>query len=398
VAKLNARFVETARPGKYGDASAKGLQLVVAPTGARRWVLRFMSQGKSREMGLGAFPEVSLADAREKALAARKLVKNGVDPIADRQRDQGLPTFGELADEVVAEQSRGFRNEKHRAQWTMTLTVYAAPLRSKPVDRVQTSDVLAVLNPIWLEKPETASRLRGRIERVLNAAKAKGYRTGENPAAWRGHLENLLPRQSKLSRGHHAALPYADVPAFVARLRDREAVAALALEFAILTATRSGEVLNARWAEIDLDAKVWTVPAARMKAGREHRVPLSDPALSILAKLSATKVSEFIFPGQRRDGPLSGMAMEMVLRRMGVADHVTVHGFRSSFRDWAGNETHFPRELPEHALAHVIGDKAEQAYRRGDALEKRRSLMDAWASQCEPRAGTVIELRPLIRR
>lgn len=398
MAKLNARFVETARPGKYGDASAKGLQLVVAPTGARRWVLRFMSQGKSREMGLGAFPEVSLADAREKALAARKLVKNGVDPIADRQRDQGLPTFGELADEVVAEQSRGFRNEKHRAQWTMTLTVYAAPLRSKPVDRVQTSDVLAVLNPIWLEKPETASRLRGRIERVLNAAKAKGYRTGENPAAWRGHLENLLPRQSKLSRGHHAALPYADVPAFVARLRDREAVAALALEFAILTATRSGEVLNARWAEIDLDAKVWTVPAARMKAGREHRVPLSDPALSILAKLSATKVSEFIFPGQRRDRPLSGMAMEMVLRRMGVADHVTVHGFRSSFRDWAGNETHFPRELPEHALAHVIGDKAEQAYRRGDALEKRRSLMDAWASQCEPRAGTVIELRPLIRR
>jgi integrase len=375
MAKLNARFVETAKPGKYGDASTKGLQLVVAPTGARKWVLRFMSQGKAREMGLGALPEVGLADARDKALAARKLVKNGVDPIADRQRDQGLPTFGELADEVVAEQSRGFRNDKHKVQWAMTLTVYAAPLRPKPVDKVETADVLAVLKPIWLEKPETASRVRGRIERVLNAAKAKGYRTGENPAAWRGHLENLLPKQSKLSRGHHAALPYAEVPAFVARLQDREAIAALALEFAILTAARSGEVLNARWEEIDLDAKVWTIPPARTKAAREH-------------------------PGQRRSRPLSVMAMEMVLRRMGVADDVTVHGFRSSFRDWAGNETHFPRELAEHALAHVIGDKAEQAYRRGDALEKRRGLMAAWAAHCEPRTagGTVIELRSLIHR
>jgi len=396
MAKLNARFVETAKPGKYGDASTKGLQLVVAPTGARKWVLRFMSQGKAREMGLGAFPEVGLADARERALAARKLVKEGVDPIADRQRDRNPPTFGELADEVVAEQSKGFRNDKHKAQWAMTLTVYAAPLRDKPVDKVETSDVHAVLRPIWQTKPETASRIRGRIERVLNAAKAKGYRTGENPAAWRGHLENLLPKQSKLSRGHHAALPYADVPAFVARLREREAVAALALEFAILTAARSGEVLIARWEEIDLEAKVWTIPPERMKAAREHRVPLSDPALSILAKLSAAKVSDFIFPGQRRNRPLSAMAMEMVLRRMGVADDATVHGFRSSFRDWAGNETHFPRELAEQALAHVIGDKAEQAYRRGDALEKRRKLMDAWASHCEPRAGTVIKLHQVM--
>jgi integrase len=400
MAKLTARFVETAKPGKYGDASTKGLQLVVAPTGARKWVLRFMSQGKAREMGLGALPEVGLADARDKALAARKLVKDGVDPIADRQRGQGLPTFGELADEVVAEQSRGFRNDKHKAQWKMTLTVYAAPLRDKPVDKVETADVLAVLKPIWLEKPETASRVRGRIERVLNAAKAKGYRTGENPATWRGHLENLLPRQSKLSRGHHAALPYADVPAFVARLHEREAIAALALEFALLTAARSGEVLNARWEEIDLDAKVWTIPPARTKAAREHRVPLSDAAMEILTKLSADQVSQFVFPGQRRNRPLSVMAMEMVLRRMGVADDVTVHGFRSSFRDWAGNETHFPRELAEHALAHVIGDKAEQAYRRGDALEKRRALMAAWAAHCEPRAagGTVIKLRPVIHR
>ena len=393
MAKLNARFVETAKPGKYGDASTKGLQLVVAPTGARKWVLRFMSQGKAREMGLGSFPEVGLADAREKALAARKLVKDGVDPIADRQRDRGVPTFGELADEVVAEQSKGFRNDKHKAQWAMTLTVYAAPLRAKPVDKVETVDVLAVLRPIWLEKPETASRVRGRIERVLNAAKAKGFRTGENPAAWRGHLENLLPKQSKLSRRHFAALPYADVPAFLAKLREREAVAALALEFAILTAARSGEVLNARWEEIDFDTKVWAIPAPRTKSGREHRVPLSDPAMVVLAKLLAAKVSEFVFPGQRPHRPLSNMSMEMVLRRMGLADDITTHGFRSSFRDWAGNETHFSRELAEHALAHVIGDKAEQAYRRGNALEKRRALMDAWASFCAPRRGDVIELK-----
>jgi integrase len=396
MAKLNSRFVETAKPGKYGDASTKGLQLVVAPTGARRWVLRFMSQGKAREMGLGSFPAVGLADARQKAFAARKLAKEGVDPIADRQRDRGIPTFGELADEVVKEQSKGFRNEKHKAQWAMTLRVYAAPLRSKPVDKVETVDVLAVLQPIWLEKPETSSRVRGGIERVLNAAKAKGYRTGENPAAWRGHLENLLAKQSKLSRGHHAALSYTDVPAFVARLREREAVAAVALEFTILTAARSGEVLNARWEEIDLDAKVWTIPPARMKSAREHRVPLSDPALSILAKLSSPRVSEFVFPGQRPHRPLSVTAMAAVLRRMGDAD-VTAHGFRSGFRDWAGNETHFPRELAEHALAHVIGDKAEQAYRRSDALTKRRALMDAWATYCEP-SGADEKITPLRRK
>jgi integrase len=226
--------------------------------------------------------------------------------------------------------------------------------------------------------------VRGRIERVLNAAKAKGFRVGENPAAWRGHLENLLPRQKKLARGHHAAMHYAEVPAFVARLRQREALAAMALEFAILTATRSGEVLGARWSEIDLGAKVWTVPPERMKAGREHSVPLSKSALTILRKATDAKVSNFVFPGQQSGRPLSVMAMDMILRRM--KEPVTVHGFRSSFRDWAGNETHFPRELAEHALAHVIGDKAEQAYRRGDALEKRRKLMDAWAAYCEPKA------------
>jgi integrase len=382
--KLTARKVETAKPGKYGDGG--GLQLAVASTGARKWVLRFLWGGKAREMGLGSYPEIGLAEARDKALAARKLARSGVDPIAERQEDKRVPTFGDLAEEVVTEQGKSFRNAKHRAQWKMTLEIYAAPLRPKAVDAITTEDVLGVLKPIWTEKAETASRLRGRIERVLNAAKAKGFRSGENPAAWRGHLENLLPKRQKLARGHHAAMPYPDVPAFVARLREREAVAALALEFAILTAARSGEVLGARWSEIDLAAKVWIIPPKRMKAAREHRVPLSERALAILKRAEAAKTSHLVFPGQSAGRPLSVMAMDMVLRRMGAG--VTVHGFRSSFRDWAGNETHFPRELAEHALAHVMGDKAEQAYRRGDALEKRRKLMDAWAAYCEPKAAS----------
>jgi integrase len=393
--KLTARKVETAKPGKYGDGG--GLQLAVSPSGARKWVLRYMRQGVPREMGLGGYPEVSLAVAREKALEGRRLARIGVDPIAERRKDRGVPTFSELADEIADQLSKGFRNEKHKAQWKMTLTVYAEPLRAKPVDKIETADVLAVLRPIWQKKPETASRLRGRIERVLNAAKAKGHRTGENPAAWRGHLENLLPKQGKLTRGHHAALPYVEVPAFVAKLREREAVAAMALEFAILTAARSGEVLGAKWGEIDFNTKVWSIPPERTKAAREHRVPLSKPALAILKKLDAAKVSDFVFPGQRAGKPLSVMALDMVLRRMGIG-HATVHGFRSGFRDWAGNETHFSRELAEHALAHVIGDKAEQAYRRSDALEKRRKLMDAWAAFCEAKPSKIVELRPGARR
>jgi integrase len=269
----------------------------------------------------------------------------------------------------------------------MTLQHYAAPLRCRPVDQINTADVLAVLKPLWLQKPETASRLRGRIEAVLDAAKAQGHRSGENPAAWRGHLAHLLPKRGKLTRGHHAAMNYCDVPEFIGRLHERDAIAALALEFCVLTATRSGEVLGARWSEIDFEGKVWTVPASRMKAAREHRIPLSDRALTIVKMLAEVKTGDLVFPGQRSGKPLSGTAMEMVLRRMKI-DSVTVHGFRSAFRDWAGNETHFPREVAEAALAHVIGDKAEQAYRRGDALEKRRALMEAWAGFCEPNAGS----------
>jgi integrase len=389
--RLSARKVETAKPGKYSDGG--NLYLIVSATGARKWVLRFTHRGRPKEMGLGSATDVPLADARDKADAARRIVAKGLNPIEERERSADTPTFGTVADDVRESLSAGFRNEKHKAQWRMTLETYAAPLRGKPVDAITTDDVLSVLKPIWLEKPETASRLRGRIEKVLDAAKAQGHREGENPARWRGHLDHLLSRPSKLTRGHHAAMAYEAVPDFVGQLRDREATAALALEFCILTAARTGEVLGAKWSEIDLEKKLWTVPPARMKAGREQRVPLPRRAIWILESLAHTKVGEYVFAGQQTGKPMSSMAMEMMLRRMKVQD-ATVHGFRSSFRDWAGNESSFPREIIEAALAHVIGDKAEQAYRRGDALEKRRTLMEAWAAYCEPRTiGNIVQLR-----
>src|SRR6195256_2793864 len=389
--KLTARKVETAKPGKYSDGG--NLYLVVSETGSRKWVLRFTWRGRAKEMGLGNVAGVPLADAREKAASVRRKIAQGLNPIEERKRDGGIPTFGEMADDVRETLSAGFRNEKHKSQWKSTLETYAAPLRAKPVDTIATDDVLAVLKPIWTTKAETASRVRGRIEKVLDAAKAKGFREGENPARWRGHLDHLLPRPSKLSRGHHAAMPYEEVAAFIAKLRERDATSALALELCILTAARSGEILGMRWSEIDFDKKIWTVPAARMKAGREHRVPLASRAVEMLRQLEKVNTGEFVFPGQARNKPLSNMAMEMVLRRMKIED-ATVHGFRSRFRDWAGNVSNFPREITETALAHVIGDKAEQAYRRSDALEKRRKLMEAWAHYCEPKPiSNVISIR-----
>jgi integrase len=388
--KLTARKVETAKPGKYSDGG--NLYLIVSETGARKWVLRFTWRGRAKEMGLGSAASVPLADAREKAASARRKIAQGVNPIEARKRDGGIPTFGEMADDVRETLSAGFRNEKHKAQWKSTLETYAAPLRGKPVDTITTDDVLTVLKPMWTTKAETASRVRGRIEKVLDASKAKGFREGENPARWRGHLDHLLPKPSKLTRGHHPAMPYEEVAALVAKLRQREATAALALELCILTAARSGEILGMRWPEIDFEKKIWTVPAQRMKAGREHRVPLSPRAVAILRQLEKLKGGEFVFTGRARNKPLSNMAMEMVLRRMKI-EGATVHGFRSSFRDWAGNVSHFPREVTETALAHVIGDKAEQAYRRSDALEKRRKLMEAWASYCEAKkVGDVVQI------
>jgi integrase len=256
-----------------------------------------------------------------------------------------------------------------------------------PVDAIDTEAVLSVLKPFWTRAPETASRLRGRIEQILDAAEARGFinRNKANPARLRGHLDKLLPKRAKLTRGHFAAMPYGEVPAFAASLREHPTTAARALEFCILTAARSGEALAARWDEIDFAGKIWTVPPARTKAAREHRVPLTDRALAILEEMKAGRTSDHVFPGRRPGRPLSGMAFEMLLRRIGSP--YTAHGFRSSFRDWAGNETHYPREFAEHALAHVIGDKAEQANRRSDALARRRELMDAWARHCEKTAG-----------
>jgi integrase len=395
--KLTARAAATAKPGRYCDG--RGLWLVVLPSGARKWVFRFTFAGRVTEMGLGGHG-TTLAEARKKADEARKVIAAGRNPIEAKREAERVaaakPTFGQCAEALLAAKASEWRNEKHRQQWAMTLETYAAPLRSRPVVEIDTEAVLGVLQPLWRTTPETASRLRGRIEAVLDAARAKGYipRNEANPARWRGHLDKLLAKRQKLTRGHHAAMAFDDVPEFIGKLRKREATAALALEFLILTAARSGEVLGARWAEIDLDAKVWAVPAARMKAGREQRVPLSCRALAILEAVAKGRTGEFIFAGQKTGKPLSGMAMEMVLRRM-KADAVTVHGFRSAFRDWCGEATSFPRELAEAALAHVAGDATERAYRRGDALEKRRGLMEAWAAFCEPRADSnVVRMWP----
>jgi integrase len=275
----------------------------------------------------------------------------------------------------------------------MTLRDYAAPLRRLPVDKIVTDDVLLVLKPLWNVKPETGSRVRGRIERVLDAARAQGLRSGENPARWRGHLDQLLPKRQLLTRGHHAAMNYTELSAFMTNLQARQAVAARALEFAILTAARSGEVLGARWEEFDLDQAVWTVPATRMKGGREHRVPLSQCALKIVKAMHEARNCDFVFPGQRPGKPLSVMALEMVLRRMKI-QNATVHGFRSAFRDWAAERTNFSNEVCEAALAHVIENKAEAAYRRGDLFDKRRKLMDAWAAFCAtPQTGRIVAFR-----
>ncbi|PSC03855.1 integrase [Alsobacter soli] len=403
--RLKARQVETiTQYGRHSDGG--GLYLSVAD-GGRRWVFRYRDPNtkKVREMGLGAAPGrdrpgVSLADARRKAEDARRLLSQGVDPLGAKQEAKAavkpirIPTFKEVADGLIESLRPGWRSEKHASQWEATLDAYAAKLQPMPVNAIATEHVLEALRPIWNEKPETARRVRGRIEAVLAAATAHGHRSGANPAQWRHHLDKLLAKRPKLSRGHHAAMPYDEVPAFVARLREAGSVSALALEFTILTAARSGEVLGAEWSEIDMEKSLWSVPAGRMKSGRRHTVPLSQAALEVLRKVRLVAEGAAVFPGPRdRRRGMSNMALEMTLRRMKV-DDVTVHGFRSSFRDWAGDHTAFPRELLETALAHTIRDETERAYRRGDALEKRRQLMAAWADFCaQTQVKNVVPLR-----
>jgi integrase len=382
-----------------------GLYLRVSPTGSKSWVFRFQLDGKRRDMGLGSFPDISLADARQRAAEHRKQLHDGIDPLAAKAAQQEAQrlaeargrTFREVAEELIRNKQAGWRNDTHRQQWESTLSRYAYPvLGDLSVSAIDTGLVMQVLIPIWSSKTETASRVRGRIEMVLDAAKAHGYRQGENPARWRGHLDGLLPKRSKV-RGvkHLAALPYDEVPAFVTALRSREGMSVRVLEFVMLTAARSGEALGARWGEIKLTERIWTVPAERMKAGREHRVPLSDAATAVLDEVRALALTRDgkldpnapVFPGKRRALPLSRPVMGKLLRRMGRTD-LTVHGFRSAFSDWCAERTAYPREVVEMALAHAIENRVEAAYRRGDLFEKRRQLMAAWGQFCTTPAPT----------
>ncbi|CAJ0890796.1 hypothetical protein AMST5_04080 [freshwater sediment metagenome] len=386
--KLSARKAASLGPGIHSDG--EGLYLVVSPeTLSRNWIYRFSWRGRRPEMGLGSMGMgVGLADARAARDEARRLLRAGINPIAARREakaeKEGRKTFGEVADALFEAKMKGWRHPRHAKAWRVSLEQAAAPLRPIPVNEVDTEAVLRVLKPIWLRTPDMGARLRSRLEMVLDAAAAQGLRSGENPARWRGHLKHLLPSRPKLEKQHFAALPYADVPGLIAKLRDEETATARALEFLILTAARKTEVLGATFSEIDRDSRVWIVPARRMKSGREHRVPLCDRAFEILSEAESRRVSDYIFPGRRRGSPLSHITMQGALDRAGVKG-ATIHGFRSSFRDWAGNETHFPREVAEVALAHAVGDETERAYRRADALEKRRELMDAWARYCEPK-------------
>lgn len=390
--KLTVRQVETLdKPGRYAGGS--GLYLQVAAGGSKSWLFRYMLDGKATAMGLGSASIVTLAEARDLAIEQKRVLQTGRDPITERKNARAAAkleaarsiTFQKAAEQYIAAHRAGWKNAKHAAQWTSTLETYAYPvIGDLPVAAIDTGLVLQVIEPIWETKTETASRVRSRIENILSWATVRGYRGGDNPARWRGHLEKSLPARSKVRKvKHHAALPYTEIGTFMASLSQREGIAARALEFAILTATRSGEVLNAQWPEFDLDRAEWTIPADRMKAGREHRVPLSDRALFILRQMGKDfGFDGCVFPGQKPGKPLSGMAFAMILRRMGHND-ITAHGFRSTFRDWAAEQTAYPREVAEMALAHTIPDRTEAAYRRGDMLEKRRRMMRDWAGFCE---------------
>jgi integrase len=390
----------------YADGA--GLYLQVTGDGGKSWIYRFSLRGKPREMGLGSLTAVSLADARAKAATCRALRQDGVDPIEARRAQHAQAaldaakaiTFKEAAERYIAAHKAGWKAAKHAGLWENTLVTYAYPVIGKvSVQAVDTGLVLKILEPIWSTKPETAGRVRGRIEAVLDWAKSRGLRRGENPARWRGHLQYQLPARSKVRRvKHHAALPYADLPAFMVALREQDGIGARALEFTILTASRTGEIIGATRDEANAAEKLWTVPAVRMKAGREHRVPLSSRAVAILEEMTDPRNGQhkFVFPGGKHGKPLSNMAMAQVLKRM-ERDGITVHGFRSTFRDWAAERTGYPNEVVEMALAHAVSDKVEAAYRRGDLFEKRRRLMDDWEAYCnEPKVegqGEVVPMR-----
>lgn len=388
--------------GLYAVGGVAGLHLQVLPSGARSWILRVMIGGKRRDMGLGGYPDVPLAQAREKAREARETIAQGIDPVAQRaaarsalaaQRGASI-SFDECARKYIEAKAPEWKNAKHVAQWVTTLDTYASPIVGKlQVRDVTLSHIVRILEPIWTTKTETATRLRGRIENVLDWATVRGYRHGENPARWKGHLDKILAKPGKVAKvEHHAALAVDDIGAFMKNLRTREGIAARALEVLILTATRSGEIRGATWGEIDEANATWTIPGERMKAGKEHRVPLSPKVLEILRDLPRLADNPLVFPAPRAKGPLSDMTLTAVMRRMEV--DAVPHGFRSTFRDWAAERTNYPREVAEMALAHTIGDKVEAAYRRGDLFEKRRRMMDDWARFCDTvrKAGEVVPL------
>lgn len=376
--------------GYYPDGG--GLYLQVTESGAKTWIYRYTIAGRTRDMGLGSFAALSLGEARVKAGEYRNMKAAGLDPVEQRKAKQAAAaleaararTFDQCAKEYIETHKQAWKNSKHAAQWTATLDTYAAPVIGHlSVQDIDTECIRKVLEPIWITKTETATRVRGRIESILDWAKVCGYRTGENPARWRGHLDQLLPKRSKVQRvKHHPALPYDEIGAFMVELRKRGGVAALALEFTILCLSRTGETIGAKGPEVDLAKKAWTIPADRMKAGKEHRVPLSDRAVEIIKELLPMRRDDsYIFPGPERGKPLSNIAM-LALRNRMKRSNITVHGFRSTFRDWASERTSYPNEVCEMALAHRVEDKTEAAYRRGDLFEKRRRLMQEWAKFC----------------
>lgn len=389
-----------ARAGMYADGG--GLYLQVTPAGGKTWIFRFSLGGRRRDMGLGSTSIVTLAEARERAIEAKRQVVAGIDPIEARRNEAAAKavamartmTFRQVAEAYVEAMRPGWKNEKHAAQWGATLEAYAYPvLGSLPIGEVDTNLVVQVLDPLWRTKTETASRLRGRIESILDYARVRGYREGENPARWRGHLDHILPAKTSVARvEHHSSLRYADMPAFWPKLQVQDGMGARALELAILCASRTGEVLGATWEEIDLQAETWVIPADRMKGKSEHRVPLSGPAVDLLRKLQAARTGDLVFPGARPGRPLSNMALTMVLRRMKI--EATAHGFRSTFRTWAAEETGFPDAAAEAALAHSLGGAVFLAYQRGDLFQKRVDLMEAWANYVTgARTGKVINMR-----
>lgn len=385
--KLRATQLNTRSAGLLGDGDGLYLRTTKSKSGtlSRSWIFIYHTNKRRRELGLGSYGSgtapVSLALARQKAEVARTMLANGVDPIEAKRRSQGVKSFGDVADSFFQAKSPGWGNANHRRQWERTLTVVCVPIRKLAIDKVGTEDVLAILRPIWTTTPEAAFRVRLRIEAVLDYARSLGLRAGDNPARGKGHINNLLAKQDRTPR-HMEALPYSEMPSFWKKLSDVTGKGAAALRLTILTASRPGETRGMSWAEVDLAAKVWTVPAARMKEKRLHRVPLTDQAIKVLQSVmpDRAKPTDLVFPGQKPGRPLSDMTLTAVLRRMKT--DVDVHGFRSTFRDWVAETTEYPREVAEAALSHAVGDATERAYRRGDALEKRRALMADWATYC----------------